>query len=149
YAWLCDGNGGGLKAANAQPVLSTDDPGSPLQDEVDEKLLGLKRAADKLGGGRRLYFPFSGHGASSPDESRDDVALLLAKWSRNLARLALSTDEYRGALNGIGLFSEVVISLDCCRATAERAVGLPPTITLQPNAQRCATRCFIAYATET
>ena len=123
-------------------------PVSPLQDEVDERLLEIITAADAIGGGRRLYFHFSGHGASSPDESGEDVALLLAKWSRSLARLALSTDEYRGALGGMGLFEEIMISLDCCRITAERAVGLPPTITHRPQTQRCATRTFIAYATE-
>jgi hypothetical protein len=85
------------------------DPAAPLQDEVDEQLLGLVTAADAIGGGRRLYFHFSGHGAGSPDESGDDVALLLAKWSRSLARLALSTDEYRGVLGGMGLFEEIVI----------------------------------------
>jgi len=128
--------------------VSRPDPVAPLQDEVDEQLLEFVTAADAIHGGRRLYFHFSGHGAGSPNESGEDVALLLAKWSRNLARLALSIDEYRGALGGMGIFEEIVVSLDCCRTTAERAIGLPPTITLQTQTQRCATRTFIAYATE-
>jgi hypothetical protein len=148
HVWLCDADGGGLAVQHSRLVLSKPNPVSPLQDEVDEQLLEIVTAADAIGGGRRLYFHFSGHGASSPDESGEDVALLLAKWSRNLARLALSTDEYRGALGGMGLFEEIVISLDCCRTTAERAVGMPPTITLRPQTQRCTTRTFIAYATE-
>jgi hypothetical protein len=148
HAWLCDADGGGVAPEHAHLVVSTPNPISPLQDQVDERLLEIVTAADTIGGGRRLYFHFSGHGAGSPDESGEDVALLLAKWSRSLARLALSTDEYRGALGGMGLFEEIVISLDCCRATAERAVGLPPTITHRPQTRRCATRTFIAYATE-
>ena len=148
HTWLCEADGGGLGPQHARLVVSKPNPVSPLQDEVDEQLLEIVTAADAIGGGRRLYFHFSGHGAGSPDESGEDVALLLAKWSRSLARLALSTDEYRGALGGMGLFEEIVISLDCCRATAERAIGLPPTITVQPQTQRCATRTFIAYATE-
>ena len=148
HAWLCEADGGGVAPEHARLVVSRPDPAAPLQDEVDEQLLELVKAADAVGGGRRLYFHFSGHGAGSPDESGEDVALLLAKWSRSLARLALSTDEYRGALGGMGLFEEIAISLDCCRTTAERAVGLPPTLTHRPRAQRCATRTFIAYATE-
>lgn len=148
HAWLCDENGGGVAPRNARLVASRPEPAAPLQDEVDEHLLELVTAADEIGGGRRLYFHFSGHGAGSADESGEDVALLLAKWSRSLARLALSTDQYRGVLGGMGLFEEIVVTLDCCRTLALRAVGLPPTITLRPRTRRCATRTFIAYATE-
>jgi hypothetical protein len=147
HDWLCEEHGGCLAPERAWLVRSRPHPIAPLQDEVDEKLLELVTAADAIGGGRRLYFHFSGHGAGSPGES-DDVALLLAKWSQSLARLALSTDKYRGALGDLGLFEEIVVSLDCCRTTAERAIGLPPTITFQPQTGRCATRMFIAYATE-
>jgi hypothetical protein len=147
HDWLCEDRGGGLAPERAWLVQSRPDPIAPMQDEVDDKLLELVTAADAIGGGRRLYFHFSGHGAGSPGES-DDVALLLAKWSQSLARLALSTDKYRGALGELGLFEEIVVSLDCCRTTAERAIGLPPTITFQPQTGRCPTRMFIAYATE-
>ena len=140
HAWLCEADGGGVAPENVRLVVSRPDPVAPLQDEMDEQLLELVTAADAIHGGRRLYFHFSGHGAGSPNESGEDVALLLAKWSRNLARLALSIDEYRGALGGMGIFEEIVVSLDCCRTTAERAIGLPPTITLQTQTQRCAMR---------
>jgi hypothetical protein len=148
HTWLCDADGGGIAAEHARLVVSTPEPAAPLQDEVDEQLLALVSAADAIGGGRRLYFHFSGHGAGSPEAAGEDVALLLAKWSRSLARLALSTDGYRSALGGLGVFEEVVISLDCCRTTAARAVGLPPTLTLEPQSRPCRTRTFIAYATE-
>jgi hypothetical protein len=147
HDWLCEEHGGNLAPERAWLVRSRPNPIAPLQDEVDDKLLELVTAADAVGGGRRLYFYFSGHGAGSSGES-DDVALLLAKWSQSLARLALSTDKYRGALGDMGLFEEIVVSLDCCRTTAERAIGLPPTITFRPQTGRCATRAFIAYATE-
>ena len=148
HAWLCDPDGGGVSPQYARLVVSRPNPIAPLQDEVDENLLDLIQAADAIGGGRRLYFHFSGHGAGSPDESCDDVALLLAKWSWSLARLALSTAEYRGVLGRMGLFEEIVVTLDCCRTLALRASGLPPTITHLPRARRCPTRTFIAYATE-
>jgi Caspase domain len=148
HAWLCDADGGGIATEHARLVVSTAEPAAPLQDEVDEQLLSLVAAADALGGGRRLHFHFSGHGAGSPVQAGEDVALLLAKWSQSLARLALSTDGYRSALGGLGLFEEIVLTLDCCRTTAARAVGLPPTITHEPRTQPCPTRTFIAYATE-
>jgi hypothetical protein len=124
------------------------EPIRPVQDEVDEQLVAIMSEADAMGGARRLYFHFSGHGASSPEQSGDDVALLLAKWSKNLARLALSTDGYRSALSGLGVFDELVISLDCCRTTATRVVGLSPLLTLERRSQAAATRTFVAYATE-
>ena len=148
HAWLCDADGGGVAPERARLVVSTPDPAAPLQDEIDEQLLAIVTEADALGGGRRLYFHFSGHGAASPAESGEDVALLLAKWSRSLARLALSSGGYRNTLGGMGLFEEIVISLDCCRTTNARAVGLPPTITHEPQTRPCATRTFIAHATE-
>ncbi|HWO24839.1 MAG TPA: caspase family protein [Kofleriaceae bacterium] len=148
HSWLCEADGGGLAPEHARLIVSRPEPAAPLQHEVDEQLLELVTEADELGGGRRLYFHFSGHGASSSGEAGEDVALLLARWSRSLARLALSTDGYRSALGAMGLFEEIVISLDCCRTTAMHAVGLPPTLTHEPRAQPCATRTFLAYATE-
>jgi hypothetical protein len=76
------------------------------------------------------------------------VALLLATWSRSFARLALSSNAYKGELAMIGLFEEVVILLDCCRSTAERVVGLPPTMTPLLASTPFPTRAFVAYATE-
>jgi hypothetical protein len=148
HEWLRHKDGGGLEPQHARLIVSRPHPIAPLQDEVDEDLVAIVKAADAIGGGRRLYFHFSGHGASSPDESREDVALLLAKWSHSLARLALSTDEYRGALGGMGLFEEIVVTLDCCRTATVRAVGLPPMFTIEPVSKRCPTHTFIAYATE-
>jgi hypothetical protein len=148
HAWLCENDGAGVAPEHARLVVSTTDPVAPLQDQVDDAILDLLTMADRLGGGRRLYLYFGGHGAMSPQESGDDVALLLAKWSRNLARVALSTDQYRGRLTSAGLFKELAIFLDCCRTTASGAVGLPPTITFERTGERCPTRSFVAYATE-
>ncbi|HEY0985824.1 MAG TPA: caspase family protein [Kofleriaceae bacterium] len=148
HAWLSDDHGGGVRPDRARLVVSTETPVAPLQDQVDDAIVELLTAADRLGGGRRLYFYFSGHGATSPYVSGDDVALLLAKWSRNLARLALSVDQYRGGLTRVGLFHELAIFLDCCRSSTSGAVGLPPTITFDRAGERFPTRCFVAFATE-
>jgi hypothetical protein len=149
HRWVCDGDGGGVDPARARIVTSTPDPAAPIQDQIDEQLLELMTAADELGGGRRLYFYFSGHGATSVEGSGDDVALLLATWSRNLQRFALSSHSYSSELGNAGLFQELVIFLDCCRTVAVRAIGRPPGITYETISTPCATRCFVAYATET
>lgn len=147
HGWLCAADGGGLHADNARLLVSTPDPPTPLQDQIDDELERLLTAARAIGGGRRLYFHFSGHGAISPGASREDVALLLAKWSRVRARLALSSGEYIGTLTALGVFDEVAVFLDCCRATAEQVVGLPPTFS-PPAGSGTRARAFIGYAAE-
>jgi hypothetical protein len=148
HAWMCDPDGGGVAPAHARLVTSTPEPPTPLQDHVDEQVVELVQAADALGGARRLYVYFSGHGATCLDGAADDVALLLAKWSPALARLALSTSRYCSALGGLGLFEEVAMFLDCCRGAAVGAVGLPPTFTCKPASAGPPARVFVAYATE-
>lgn len=152
HEWLLAPSGGGVAADRARLVVSRPEPAAPLQDEIDEQLVELLEAARALGGGRRFYFHFSGHGAMSADAGEavtgEDVALLLAKWSRTMARLALSTDRYRAAIGGLGLFEEIAIFLDCCRSTSAGAVGLPPAFVLPHATERSATRTFLAYATE-
>lgn len=147
HGWLCAPDGGGLHPDHARLLVSTADPPTPLQDQIDDELEHLLTAARAIGGGRRLYFHFSGHGAMSPDASPEDVALLLAKWSRVRARLALSSGAYIGTLTALGVFNEVAVFLDCCRATAEQVVGLPPTFA-PPAGSGARARAFIGYATE-
>ena len=147
HAWLCAPDGGGVRRENARLIPSTADPLAPLHDQVDDALEELLVRAGSIGGGRRLYFHFSGHGAANPGAHSEDVALLLAKWSRVRARLALSCDEYRGMLTAARRFDEIAVFLDCCRSTGAHVVGLPPTFVLTPGAGS-ATRTFVAYATE-
>jgi caspase domain-containing protein len=147
HSWLCAPDGGGLCPDHARLLVSTADPPTPLQDQIDDELEHLLTAARAIGGGRRLYFHFSGHGAMSPGASREDVALLLAKWSRVRARLALSSEAYIDTLTALGLFDEIAVFLDCCRATAEQVVGLPPTFS-RSAAPGVMARAFIGYATE-
>lgn len=148
HAWVCEPGGGGVIAEHARLITSTEKPAAPIQDQIDDALLELIQVADQLGGGRRLYFYFSGHGTTSHGESPENVALLLANWSKNLARRALSSEQYTANLCNLGVFEELAIFLDCCRSTAERAVGWPPAVTYAIQSLRRQTRCFIAYATE-
>lgn len=147
-AWLIDPQGGGLDPGNVQLIVSDDQQPVLEQPEIDEKLLLVLNAAYALGGARRLYFYFAGHGATCPPRSGDDVALLLTRWTRGLARLALSTARYSSTLRGTGAFEEMAVFIDCCRNPTVSAVGLPPTITLEWQALFASTRKFIAFASE-
>lgn len=147
HAWLVSADGGGLQPDNAKLILSDLQAQTPVQDEIDQMLVEVLDAAYARGGAHRLYFYFAGHGATNPERSGGDVALLLTRWSRSLARLALSTERYSSVLRGAGLFEEVAIFIDCCRTLSVSAVGVAPTITRAWQAPR-STRTFLAYATE-
>lgn len=147
HRWLCDRKGGALKKRHAKLILSNLARGTPVQDEIDREILSVLRAAYALGGARRLYFYFSGHGAMSGHRRDNDVALLLTRWSSSLARLALSTNSYSNELCGTGLFEELAVFVDCCRGLSVPVVGVPPTIT-GPWEFGGSTRKFIACATE-
>jgi hypothetical protein len=140
--WLCDIRGGGVRPEHVKCLLSTPDPPSPLQHHVDHDLIALCRHADAIGGGRRLYFYFSGHGADSPREE-DDTGLLLLEHSSKLSQLALSATSYLHALRN-GPFEEVVMLLDVSRGTSRPVFAARPTFSLQPNPQRPHAMQFIA-----
>jgi hypothetical protein len=150
HDWVCSPDGGGIVLpARTRLILSTAEPIAPVQDQIDDGLLALMRAADDVGGGRRLYVYFSGHGATEETQPPDNVALLLAKWSEGRERVALGSAEYWGKLAGEQLFEEITVFLDCCRSTAAGAVGLPPTMSLRNRKSvPCPTRTLIAFASE-
>jgi hypothetical protein len=145
HRWLCEPTGGRLDLA--QTVLITSDPLSttPLQHEIDEALDKVLQQVQALGGARRFYFYFAGHGAMS--HSGANLALLLTRWSHRLIRIALSTDDYRDHLKGVGLFKEVAIFLDCCCSTSIAAVPFPPAMNMVKAAIH-PTQIFLAYAAE-
>jgi hypothetical protein len=109
-------------------------------------LEALLETADRQGGGRRLYFYFSGHGAAAKD-AIENVALLLADWSRKRANLGLSSQSYTNELISYGLFEELAVFLDCCR-TKPALVGRGITLTPTLSTQKTRTRKLFACATE-
>lgn len=149
YDWLIDPEGGRVAHDHVRFVASTPEPPTPIQDEVDDALLALLEIADQLGGARRLYIYFSGHGASSIRDQQSDLALLLARWSERRSRVALSTGQYSSNVRCAGLFEEVTIFLDCCRTVGVHAVGVAPSVTFRATrAPLPEARMFIAYASE-
>src|SRR5215813_2888620 len=146
--WLCEPDGGGLDPAHVELVLSNPDATVPEQRHIDDKLVTVLEAAAAQGGARRLYFYFSGHGAMNPTRSANDVALLLARWSNSLVRLALSTERYSSKLCGAGCFKEVAMFVDCCRSFKVSPIGVEPLFEHTAGPTGCATRNFLAYACE-
>jgi hypothetical protein len=144
--WLCDPGGGGLAGHRIKLVTSSPTP-SPLQKHVDDALEQLIEDADQNGGGRRLYFYFSGHGMAATNAIAN-VALLLADWSKKRARLGLSSQSYTNDLASYGLFEEVAVFLDCCRTESMPVVGMDCTLMPSVTTRKIATRNFVAYATE-
>jgi two-component system NtrC family response regulator len=147
HTWLCDDAGGGVARERARLLVSAPGSMAPGQAQLDAALGELVATARTQGGGRRLYFYFSGHAAVC-GSSGEDIGLVLASWSRSAARLALSARAYRSALAATGAFEELVVVLDCCRILAERVVGLPPVLALPPRSPGVATREFVVFATE-
>ena len=119
--WLKDTNtGGGLPERNCKEVLSTANPLGPNQLAVDLAVESAITEARKAGGGRRLYFYFSGHGQA---RDQTDVALCLAHWSAMFRYAALSSEKYRSMFLKCSPFAEIVIMLDCCRIRSIDATG--------------------------
>ncbi|TMQ15613.1 MAG: caspase family protein [Deltaproteobacteria bacterium] len=148
HSWLCAADGGGVPSHHARLILSDPRRHAPSQVQIDESLVELLQAAEALGGGRRLYVYFSGHGGISLEESDHDIALLLARWSRDLPGLALSTERYSRSLSATGLFDEVVMFIDCCRDSVMSVTGVAPTFRVVPKTPRRSTRMFRAFAAE-
>ena len=146
-AWLRDTDtGGGLPAANCKTVLSVADPLGPSKLAIDEALAWVITDARAAGGGRRLYFYFSGHGQA---KSAHDVALCLCHWSPLFRYAALSSALYKDMFLKCSPFNEVVILLDCCRIRSIDATGGDSDIGCAvPVEDAGAKRFMMGFATE-
>ncbi|WP_428263070.1 caspase family protein [Haliangium sp.] len=145
-AWLLDqATGGGLARESCRALRSKAAPATPILDEVEDELQRIFDSA-RDGGGRRLYVYFSGHGLASSVLGAD---LCLVRWSLERRNYALSSEDYKRLTGEVGLFTEIVWLLDCCRTTKVQARGRPPTLQgARPGAHAGNTRFFTAFATE-
>jgi Caspase domain len=146
-AWLKDTRtGGGLPEANCAAILSVPDPLAPDRLAIDRALDSVMTRAAAQGGGRRLYFYFSGHGQA---KSAMDVALCLCHWSPRFRYAALSSASYRDMFLKCSPFQEIVILLDCCRIRSIDAMGADSEIGCPiPVADAGAKRSLVGFATE-
>ncbi|APO72221.1 peptidase C14 caspase family protein (plasmid) [Rhizobium gallicum] len=117
--WLKDvETGGGLPPENCKLILSTSDPLAPDVGPIERDLADIGKRAQDMGGGRRFYLFFSGHGHSfdAIEEQLPDVALCLPLWSRELPNKSISANHLRGWVQRCMPFEEIIIFLDCCRS---------------------------------
>lgn len=147
-SWLKDKDtGGGLPDDNCKLVLSSPDPLEPKSKwPIDQAFGEVIDAATAAGGGRRLYFYFSGHGQA---RSVHDVALCLCHWSAQFRSAALSAELYKNMLLRCSPFGELVVLLDCCRIRSIDATGHDSDIGCAvPRDDAGSKRFMIAFATE-
>ncbi len=144
--WLQDADtGGGLPNGHCRLVVSTPEPLQPDRRVIDEALEAIWNDA-KVGGGRRMYFYFSGHGQA---KSPSDVALCLCHWSSTFRYAALSSHGYRDFLMSCTPFTEIVILLDCCRVRSIDATGSSTELSCPIAVEDAgAKRVFVAHAAE-
>ncbi|MDL2409158.1 caspase family protein [Rhizobium calliandrae] len=117
--WLKDKqSGGGLPDANCKLITSTGDPLAPDVQQIEDALVEIWQLANAVGGGRRFYLFFSGHGHSfdTVGQQLPDVALCLPRWSRELPNKSISANHLMGWVQRCMPFSEIVMFFDCCRS---------------------------------
>lgn len=146
--WMLDLEGGAVKAENCFKITSTPEPLIPVQHNIDQKAVLLLDKVKSLGGGRRLYFYFAGHGLGDMNNTKN-TALCLSPWSEILRNSALSSIQYEDTIIRFGLFEEVIFLLDCCRNTKINVQPMPPGFdSIAPSPRAGQTKVFIAHATQ-
>ncbi|MES9904118.1 MAG: caspase family protein [Sedimenticola sp.] len=146
--WLLDAEfGGGLKPDHCKLIRSsveTVDPPQPQKYRIDAAFQQIWNMSKGLGGGRRFYLYFSGHGQT---QTHNDVALCMANWEINRQAAAISFRKYLDLVIRCMNFEEVVILMDCCRTRKVGAKGQESELTC-PVPVAGEVRVFIAHATE-
>ena len=150
--WLVDANGGDVPSDNVTTILSSNYPpptrpqrARPMGDDVRAE---LERLVDEYLDNprkrrRRLYLYLAGHGFSP---SIDETALLMAN-AGPLTMHHLPGVLYANYFRQGPVFSEIVLTMDCCRDHHDRAplvdIGLPP---MKPRTTPAS--YFFAFATQ-
>lgn len=115
YDWII--RKGDVDSKNCHLITSDRDPLNPIKNDVDEvigKIVAdiMDNQSRKAG---RLYFYFAGHGIGV-EQDLEQNALCMANWSDFTAdSSSISSGSYKQKFLSEGLFTEIVIWLDCCR----------------------------------
>lgn len=146
--WLLNKEfGGGLNPNHCKLIRSsvdTVDPPQPQKYRIDNAVQQIWNMSKKLGGGRRFYLYFSGHGQT---QTHDDVALCMANWEINRQAAAISFRKYLDLVIRCLDFEEIVVLMDCCRTRKVGAKGQESELTC-PVPKVGERRVFVAHATE-
>lgn len=121
--WLQDTEtGGGVPADHCKVITSDGNPMALNKDTIDDAMEDIWNSARDIGGGRRLYMFFSGHGqlVDTADFLSFEQTLCLPRWSYTRPHAAILTGSYRKAVQNCMPFEEVAVFLDCCRVSTIR-----------------------------
>jgi hypothetical protein len=121
----------GLPSGNVELVTSSQQvEDRPILEEVDAAFNSVFAKTRAVGGARRLYVYFAGHGCS---QSIEHIALLMANADQDRLNRAMNATEYRKVL-AQRLFPEQVYLFDCCRNYDRSVSGRGPEWTFDPGA---------------
>lgn len=145
--WFIDPKKGRIEPDNCIVVTSTEDPIQPEKHIIDKALEEIYIKAMGNGGGRRLYFYFSGHGFS---HKMEDNTLVISDWFPPLRfNNALNSKKYMEVIQESGVFREILFFLDCCRSRKIKCSGQGPAMQFpKPDEDLPPAQNVIAFAAE-
>lgn len=143
FDWLTHSAGGSIPPENVKKLTTNEKlnfSGADIDDEFENLICECKDKREKP---RRLYFYFSGHGFGL---QRDDTALVLPKWSSSNVKAVMSSRDYLNVIWDSGVFSQVVLWLDCCRTRRIKVV--PQLSRLSYHFTKEQSKTYLSYATD-
>lgn len=154
--WLWDPEGGDVPPDQIFFITSPENDGKPLDfldahptfDEVSAAFLQLIRRSlqsDDGEVGRRLYLFFSGHGYAM---DIDSASLIMANAHKLLSIPGFPSTEAANRIRKTGMFSEVILFMDCCRDDLPRVEQQLPPWLLSSDASGANVRHFFGFATQ-
>lgn len=145
--WFIDPDKGGIDENNCEIVISSENPINPRKHIIDDALESIYLKAQTNGGGRRLYFYFSGHGFS---HKMEDNTLVISDWLNPIRfNNALNSKKYMEVIQESGVFKEILFFLDCCRTRKIKCQGQGPQLGFaRPDDNQPPAQNVIAFAAE-
>jgi hypothetical protein len=150
YAWLISPEGGDVPPGNVAKLISSDTPGEPRRDQIENAIVRHIRAY-KLNGppiGTRLYLFFSGHGIDVGN--LEDCGLVMADANDFMAERTVPGRVLATAYKHSQAFSEVLLFMDCCREVTMQnpLAGQLPLLANLPKVATSDARLLSGLATQ-
>lgn len=157
--WLLSPTGGDVPCEHVRTIVSSDYPAPPDPHTAEPTVAAVQECLDALlvrsevnqeNGvghrvGRRLYLYFAGHGFEPEPEQ---VVLLAANAARRRGYHVAGV-AYADYFRRCGIFSEVLLFMDCCRQSMYQIPLSAPSLApmMDTDAPECA-KWFMAFATK-
>jgi hypothetical protein len=158
--WLTDPQGAAVPGDNVvtlmtpQALLALPGTGWPENTEWSPNASSFSQAFNKIAFDTkgeplrrksRLYLYFSGHGFSLSEDGYPSAALFSAD-NYGSVHSNLAGSVYAAAIKRAGLFSEVVLIMDCCRDVFGNFTYNPPSFNRVENSAAESTKVYALYA---